>query len=125
MLLVDDDPSVLGAVEAALGSDRYEVEWASDGLQALRTALESAPSLALIDVGMPGLDGWELCEILRRQSHTRDLPVLFLTGRTGVRDQITALQVGGSDYLKKPFRAEDLRAKVRALTRARPRKALR
>ena len=65
---------------------------------------------------MPGLNGWELCDILRRQTTTADVPVLFLTGRGEVRDQITAMQVGGSDHLRKPFRTEELRGKVRALT---------
>jgi DNA-binding response OmpR family regulator len=66
---------------------------------------------------MPNLNGWEFCEIVRRQSHTRDVPVLFLTACTEVRDQITAMQVGGSDHLPKPFRLEALRDKVRSLTR--------
>ena len=56
-----------------------------------------------------------MCEILRRQTQTRHVPVLFLTGRTDVRDRITAMQVGGSDFISKPFHARDLRAKVRAL----------
>lgn len=120
VLLVDDDPAVLGAVNAALGPEGYEVEWASDGAAALRAALDAPPALMVVDVGMPRIDGWELCEILRRQSHTRDVPVLFLTGHSALRDRITALQVGGTDFLTKPFRAEELRAKVRALSPRRP-----
>ena len=65
---------------------------------------------------MPGLSGWEICDILRRQPATAALPVLFLTGRGEVADRITAMQVGGSDHLTKPFRAEDLRARARVLT---------
>jgi DNA-binding response OmpR family regulator len=61
------------------------------------------------------MTGWEFCAILRRQSATRDVPVLFLTGRSEVKDRITAMQLGGSDYLAKPFGADDLRRKVHAL----------
>ena len=82
--------------------------------------LEAPPDLIVLDVRMPNLNGWEFCEIVRRQSHTRELPILFLTGRVEVRDQITAMQVGGSDHLKKPFDVEELRNKVRALTRRGP-----
>jgi two-component system alkaline phosphatase synthesis response regulator PhoP len=64
---------------------------------------------------MPGMSGWEFCALLRRQTSTREIPVLFLTGRREVRDRITAMQVGGSDYLAKPFGAEELRRKVSSL----------
>jgi DNA-binding response OmpR family regulator len=122
ILVVDDDPTVVGAVSAVLSHEGYEVRSASDGGEALRSALAEPPVLVVLDVSMPGINGWEICDILRRQSHTRDVPVLFLTGRVEVSDQITAMQVGGSDYLRKPFRAEELRTKVRALTGRRPRK---
>ena len=115
VLLVDDDSSVREAVSSALAGEGYEVTWFADAENALRQALVAPPAVVLLDVTMPGLDGWELCEILKRQSQTRDVPVLFLTGRTDVRDRITAMQVGGSDFISKPFHARDLRAKVRAL----------
>jgi DNA-binding response OmpR family regulator len=118
---VDDDPAIVEAVAAVLAPDGYRVDGASDSSEALRAVLSAPPDLLVLDVNMPGLNGWELCDIVRRQVATRDVPVLFLTGRGEMRDQITALQVGGSDHLKKPFRADDLRSKVRALTgRARP-----
>ena len=75
------------------------------------------PDLVILDVNMPGMTGWEFCAILRRQSATREVPVLFLTGRSEVKDRITAMQLGGSDFLAKPFGADDLRRKVRALLR--------
>jgi DNA-binding response OmpR family regulator len=115
VLLVDDDASVRAAVSSALAGEGYDVAWIGDAENALRQALVSPPAVVLLDVTMPRLDGWEMCEILKRQSHTRDVPVLFLTGRTDVRDRITAMQVGGSDFISKPFHARDLRAKVRAL----------
>lgn len=116
IFVVDDDPAMIEAVAAVLSLDGFDVDGASDGASALRAVLRDPPALLILDVGMPGLSGWELCEIMRRQPMTRDLPILFLTGRGEVRDRITAMQVGGTDHLTKPFRAEELRARVRALT---------
>jgi DNA-binding response OmpR family regulator len=113
VLLVDDDAVLGTAVRAALPD--YDVEWAADPEAALRSALDDPPAAVLLDVSMPGMDGWEVCDILRRQSHTRDLPVIFLTGRAEVRDRISAMQAGGTAYLTKPFRAEELRARLLAL----------
>jgi DNA-binding response OmpR family regulator len=115
VMLVDDDAAVRSAVSGALAGEGYDVACIGDAEEALRQALAEPPSVVLLDVTMPRLDGWELCEILRRQSQTREVPVLFLTGRTDVRDRITAMQVGGTDFISKPFHAKDLRAKVRAL----------
>jgi DNA-binding response OmpR family regulator len=115
VMLVDDDAAVRSAVSGALAGEGYDVDCLGDAEEALRQALAAPPSLVLLDVSMPRLDGWELCEILRRQSQTREVPVLFITGRTDVRDRITAMQVGGTDFISKPFHAKDLRAKVRAL----------
>jgi DNA-binding response OmpR family regulator len=117
VLVVDDDPDIVDAVGEALEHDGYLVETATDGATALKRVLEAPPDLIVLDVRMPNLNGWEFCEIVRRQSHTRDVPVLFLTACSEVRDQITAMQVGGSDHLAKPFRLDVLREKVRSLTR--------
>ena len=116
VLVVDDDPEIVDAVGEALQDDGYLVETATDGATALKRVLEAPPDLIVLDVRMPNLNGWEFCEIVRRQSHTRDVPVLFLTACSEVRDQITAMQVGGSDHLSKPFRLAVLRDKVRSLT---------
>jgi DNA-binding response OmpR family regulator len=115
VLLVDDDAMIRAAVSNALDGEGYDVDCFGDAVEALREALAEPPALVLLDVGMPRLDGWELCEILRRQSQTREVPVLFLTGHTDVRDRITAMQVGGTDFISKPFKGRDLRDKVRAL----------
>jgi DNA-binding response OmpR family regulator len=116
IFIVDDDPGLIEAVAAVLAGEGYRVSGATDSRSALLAVLADPPDLLVLDVNMPGLNGWELCDIVRRQTTTRDVPVLFLTGRGDVRDQITALQVGGTDHLKKPFRADELRGKVRALT---------
>jgi DNA-binding response OmpR family regulator len=119
VVVVDDEPSVGVAVRDLLVPDGYEVETPNDPQTALPELLRVVPDLVILDVNMPGMSGWELCSLLRRQSATREVPVLFLTGRQEVRDRITAMQVGGSDYLAKPFGAEELRRKVRSLLEAR------
>jgi len=116
VFVLDDDPAMVEAVMAVLVHDGFEVDGTSDSAAFLRTVLRTPPDLVVLDVNMPGLSGWEICDILRRQPITAALPVLFLTGRGEVADRITAMQVGGTDHLTKPFRAEDLRARARALT---------
>ena len=116
VFVVDDDPAMVEAVMAVLAHDDFEVDGTSDAAAALRSVLMDPPGLLVLDVNMPGLTGWEICDILRRQPVTAALPVLFLTGRGEVADRITAMQVGGTDHLTKPFRAEDLRARARILT---------
>ena len=119
VVVVDDEPSVGEAVRDLLVREGYEVEAPTDPQAALPELLRAAPDLVILDVNMPGMSGWEFCSLLRRQSTTRTVPVLFLTGRQEVRDRITAMQVGGSDYLSKPFSADDLREKVRLLLKPR------
>ena len=119
ILVVDDDPALLDSVVEVLARDGYELEVARDGETALRSVLADPPDLIVLDVGIPQINGWEVCNIVRRQSHTRQVPVIFLTGRGQVLDQITSMQAGGSDHLTKPFTAADLRAKVRALVNRR------
>jgi DNA-binding response OmpR family regulator len=115
IMVIDDEPAVGAAVRDLLGPEGYEVDAPDGPHSALPDLLRSVPDLVILDVNMPGMSGWELCSLLRRQSATRNVPVLFLTGRQEVRDRITAMQVGGSDYLAKPFGAEELRQKVRSL----------
>jgi DNA-binding response OmpR family regulator len=115
VVIVDDDEAIGPAIGTLLAPDGIAVESPGDGQSALPGLLREPPDLVVLDVNMPGMSGWELCAILRRQSATRAIPILFLTGRHEVKDRITAMQFGGSDYLAKPFGADDLRRKVRAL----------
>ena len=119
VVVVDDEPSVGAAVRDLLVPEGFQVDTPSDPQTALPELLRAVPDLVILDVNMPGMSGWELCALLRRQTATREIPVLFLTGRREVRDRITAMQVGGSDYLAKPFGAEDLRRKVNSLLKPR------
>lgn len=115
IVVVDDEPGVGAAIRDLLSPDGYAVEAPGDARAALPDLIRAAPDLLILDVNMPGMSGWELCAILRRQSATRGVPILFLTGRRELKDRITAMQLGGSDYLAKPFGAQELRRKVRAV----------
>jgi DNA-binding response OmpR family regulator len=115
VVVVDDEPGVGAAIRDLLSPDGYAVEARGDARAALPDLIRAAPDLLILDVNMPGMSGWELCAILRRQTATRGIPILFLTGRRELKDRITAMQLGGSDYLAKPFGAEELRRKVRAV----------
>lgn len=115
IVVVDDDPAVGTAIADVLSAEGLSVESPGDASAALPGLIREAPDLVILDVNMEGMTGWELCAILRRQTNTRSVPILFLTGRSEVKDRITAMQLGGSDYLAKPFSAEELRRKVRSL----------
>jgi DNA-binding response OmpR family regulator len=115
IVVVDDDPTISTAVRELLVPDGFAVDCPPDPRIALVDTIREAPDLVILDVNMPGMTGWEFCAILRRQSATREIPVLFLTGRSEVKDRITAMQLGGSDFLAKPFGAGELRRKVRSL----------
>jgi DNA-binding response OmpR family regulator len=115
IVVVDDDREVSAAVRELLVPDGFAVDTPPEPRAALVETIREVPDLVILDVNMPGMTGWEFCAILRRQTATREVPVLFLTGRSEVKDRITAMQLGGSDYLAKPFGAEELRKKVRSL----------
>jgi DNA-binding response OmpR family regulator len=115
ILVVDDDRTIAAAVREILLPEGFAIDCPTDSRAALVGAIRDAPDLVILDVNMPGMTGWEFCAILRRQSATREVPVLFLTGRSEVKDRITAMQLGGSDFLAKPFGADELRRKVRSL----------
>ena len=115
IVVVDDDRLIAQAVREILHPEGYAVDCPTDPREALVQTIRDVPDLVILDVNMPAMSGWEFCAILRRQSSTREVPVLFLTGRSEVKDRITAMQLGGSDFLSKPFGAGDLRRKVQAL----------
>src|SRR4051812_20787505 len=100
LLVVDDEPNILELLSASLRFAGFEVATAADGNQALRVAEEFRPDLMLLDVMMPGLDGFEVVRRLRQEG--RQVPVLFLTAKDGTEDKITGLTLGGDDYVTKP-----------------------
>jgi len=114
ILVADDDPQMLRALRITLTARGYEVETAADGRAALEAATRSRPDVVVIDLGMPGLTGIEVIEALRTESQ---VPILVVSGRTESWDKVEALDAGADDYVTKPFSADELLARVRALTR--------
>jgi serine phosphatase RsbU (regulator of sigma subunit) len=113
LLLVDDDSENVQIVNSILG-DTYKVRVAMNGLKALEQAkVEPSPRLILLDVIMPYMDGYEVCSRLKMDPKTRDIPVIFLTGKTEVADETRGFEVGAVDYIHKPFSPPIVTARVR------------
>jgi DNA-binding response OmpR family regulator len=115
VLVADDDEDILLLVTVRLEGAGYDVITATSGDEALRKALDHLPDLAVLDVMMPGLDGYDVTRALRRQDATRDMPVILLTARAQESDVARGLAAGADDYVKKPFDARDLRDRVARL----------
>ncbi|HYU86689.1 MAG TPA: response regulator transcription factor [Kribbellaceae bacterium] len=115
LLVVDDEPNIVELLSASLRFAGYDVSTAANGTEALKKAKEVNPDLVVLDVMMPGLDGFDVVRRLRAED--RHVPVLFLTARDAIEDKVKGLQTGGDDYVTKPFSLDELVARVRALLR--------
>ena len=115
ILIVEDDPGIARMLRRGLTQAGFPNDWAEDGARGLEMALETDYSLLLLDVMLPGKDGWQICEALREVGSR--VPILMLTARDGVGDRIKGLDLGADDYLPKPFDFGELLARVRALLR--------
>ncbi|HEX6663854.1 MAG TPA: response regulator transcription factor [Gaiellaceae bacterium] len=115
VLVVDDDGPIRRMLERTLAADGYEVTGAAGGGEALAAIERSTPDLVVLDVAMPDVDGLSVCRRLRARG--LGLPILLLTARDAVADRVRGLDAGADDYLVKPFAAEELLARVRALVR--------
>ncbi|MBP0588191.1 response regulator [Paraburkholderia sp. LEh10] len=112
ILIVDDTPANLGIVVDSLEARGIRVLVALDGLEALERAAFAQPDLILLDVKMPGIDGFETCRRLKRDERTRDIAVIFMTSLTGNEDRIEGFAAGGVDYVEKPLRVDEMLARV-------------
>lgn len=117
VLVVDDDVKTVELVKLYLNRDGYRALTAYDGVKALRLARESHPDLIVLDLMLPGIDGLEVCRILRAES---DVPIIILTARTTDQDKLTGLDLGADDYVTKPFSPRELAARIRAVLRRLP-----
>ena len=115
ILVADDDRDIRELVALRLQRAGYRVETASDGLEAFDRAVELLPDLVVLDVSMPGADGFETSRRLRGDPRTAHVPVVFLTARTRDEDVLTGYARGGDGYVTKPFEPQELLAKVDAL----------
>ena len=114
ILLVDDDPHLVPLIQRGLAYEGFEVYTAMDGESGLNAARTHQPHLVLLDIAMPGLDGFEVCRRLRIHD---DIAIIMLTARDEVTDKVSALNLGADDYLPKPFAFDELVARIRAVLR--------
>jgi sigma-B regulation protein RsbU (phosphoserine phosphatase) len=117
ILIVDDVRANVDVLVEALRGE-YKLGVALDGTTALRNVEKSPPDLVLLDIMMPGLDGYEVCRQLRAQESTREIPVMFLSSLEDVKNKAQGFEVGGNDYLTKPFEVLEVKARVRSLLKA-------
>jgi two-component system response regulator MprA len=115
LLVVDDEPPMRAALKRALELGGFEVSLAGDGAEGLNAAAAVRPDLVVLDILMPGVDGFDVCRTLRARGDRT--PILMLTARDSVADRVEGLEAGADDYLPKPFALEELLARVRALLR--------
>lgn len=115
ILLVEDEADLGRTVRDNLADEGHEVEWVREGREALERAADGRPDLIVLDVMLPGIDGFEVCRRLRERG--QHVPVLFLTARSEPEDRIRGLEEGGDDYLSKPFRLRELLLRVGAILR--------
>jgi len=114
ILVADDEPTLVATLKYNLERESYGVITAADGEAALAAARAHRPDLILLDLMMPGLNGLEVCRIIRRETH---VPILILTARGAEADKVAGLEIGADDYVTKPFSVRELMARVRALLR--------
>ena len=117
VLIVEDDEDIADVLRRSLRNEGYEVRTSGDGVEALDVAAGFFPDLVVLDLGLPRMDGVEVCRRLRADS---DVPILMLTARTETEDRVGGLDSGADDYLVKPFERRELLARIRALLRRRP-----
>jgi len=115
VLVVDDEPSITDLVSMALRCEQFDVRVAGNGREALDAVESFSPDLAVLDIIMPDIDGFEVAQRLRNQGVK--LPILFLTARDATEDKVRGLSLGGDDYMTKPFSIEELVARIRSILR--------
>ena len=114
LLLVDDEPNILQFLEMGLQEEGFEVQTAQDGMTAVTLAKQFQPHIIILDVMMPGMDGFEVCRMLKK---TENVAIIMLTAKDEVDDRVKGLTLGADDYMMKPFSFEELLARIQARIR--------
>jgi DNA-binding response OmpR family regulator len=117
VVVVEDDPNIADLVDLYLREAGFRVLQAPSGERGLELVAQQRPVLVVLDVGLPGIDGFEVCRRIRSTAPTANLPVLFLTARDGEIDRVLGLELGADDYVTKPFSPRELVARVKAILR--------
>jgi len=117
ILIVDDEIDTLLPLKKSLEVEDYLVLGASNGYEALELAKTNIPDLILLDIMMPGMDGYEVCVQLKKDPVTRNIPVIMLTAKDAVREKVKGLDIGADDYVTKPFNLNELKARIKSVMR--------
>jgi DNA-binding response OmpR family regulator len=117
VLVIEDDEIVSRTIERSLRGHEFQITVANSGVQGLQSARRHTPGLVLLDVIMPGMDGYTVCREMRADPVLTEVPILFLTARAKDEDKITGFRAGADDYLTKPFNVDELLLRVRAILR--------
>jgi len=113
ILIVDDDTTNLEVISSFLYNKKYKIILAKSGNDALKSVENNHPDLILLDIMMPGMNGYEVCEKLKANNQTMDIPIIFLTAKTETKEIIKGFNKGGVDYVTKPFIKEELLARIK------------
>jgi diguanylate cyclase (GGDEF)-like protein len=113
LLVVDDNPDNLRVLSAILSQDGYKVRKATSGETALHTIVVEKPDLILLDIKMPKMDGYTICSLLKKNEQTRDIPIIFLSALDQTSNRVKGFEVGGVDYITKPFQVEDILVRIK------------
>lgn len=117
ILVIDDEVDILEVVSYNLRKDGHQITTAGNGENALRIARQTPPDLIILDLMLPGIDGLEVCRMMKNDARTSDIPIIMLTAKGEETDVVTGLELGADDYIIKPFSPKILSARVRALLR--------
>ena len=120
VLAVDDDQDVIDIIRESLDSDQFEIIEASNGKEALGMVFAESPNIIILDLMMPAMDGYEVCQELKRNDRTKDLPIIVLSAKTSVDDKLRAMDMGINDYMIKPFDPRELTARIKMALRGAP-----
>jgi two-component system alkaline phosphatase synthesis response regulator PhoP len=115
VLIVDDEPHVLNLVSLTLDDKKYEILKAEDGIQALTQVAQHKPDIIILDLMMPNMNGYEVCQKLKENVLTQHIPIIILSAKSEVKDRIKGMKIGADDYLTKPFDPLELEARIAAM----------
>ncbi|MBT4824945.1 response regulator [Candidatus Woesearchaeota archaeon] len=113
VLIVDDEPHIVNLIKLSLNKEKYDVTGAYSAREALMHMEKAIPDIVVLDLMMPGINGYELCKALRENPKTRDVPVLILSAKSQMNDKLHAIDVGADDYMTKPFDPMELVKRIK------------
>lgn len=113
VLAVDDDKNVITIIKESLEPELFEIFEAVNGKEALGMAFTKSPDILILDIMMPDMDGYSVCEELKKHDDTRNTPIIILTAKAGIDDKLRAMELGINDYIVKPFDPRELRARIK------------